>query len=63
MTVIAKVRFVLVWAGIIVLTSMIVARAEDARTERAAAAIENAGRASPVATSEDFARAAEHYWR
>jgi hypothetical protein len=64
MTVIARVRVVLVCAGLVMLlTSMVVARAKEARSARAAAAIENATRVSPPASAEEFARAAANYWR
>ena len=63
MTFIAKVRVVLACAGLVVLTSMVVARAKEARSARVAAVIENATRVSPPASAEDFVRAAANYWR
>ena len=63
MTFIAKVRVVLVCAALVLLMSMVVARAKEARSARAAAAIENATRVSSPASVDDFARAAANYWR
>ena len=63
MTFIAKVRVVLVCAGLVVLTSMVVARAKEATNAHAAAAIEKATRMAPTASVEDFMSAAARYWR
>jgi len=63
MTFIAKVRVVLVCAGLVVLTSMVVACAKEANSARVAAAIENATSVAPPASVDDFARAAANYWR
>jgi len=63
MTVIAKVRVVLVCVALVMLMSMVVARAKEARSARVAAAIENATRMLSPASVDDFARAAANYWR
>ncbi len=63
MTSIARIRIVLACAAIVVFTSMVVARAKEAKTARVAAASENAARVSPHTSLADFAAAAEHYWR
>ena len=63
MTFTAKLRVVLMCVGLLVLMSMVVARAKEATNLRAAVAIENATRPSPAASIEDFTSAAAQYWR
>jgi len=63
MTSIAKALVMLMCAAFVVSLSIVVARAQEGRRARAVSAIENATRALPSASAEDFIRAAGYYWR